>query len=159
MPKGVYDHKHLVKKTYPAEMVAAVKEHYEAGMSQDELAEMLGVTQRVIWRLMLNHEIPRRKAIKRNQRGSNNDSWKGDDVTYSALHYRVYSLRGLPKFCEMCKTDEKSVRYEWANMTGKYNDPNDYQRLCVFCHRKLDKKRRDETGKRTSPVSRKRGDA
>jgi len=159
MPKGVYLHTHLKPKIYPAEMVATVKEHYEAGMTQDEIAEMLGVTQRVIWRLMLNHSIPKRPRIKRDQKGKNNDSWKGDDATYAAQHYRVYSLMGLPKFCELCSTDDEKIRYEWANMTGDYNDPDDYKRLCVTCHRRMDKKRRDETGVRTSPIRTKRGDA
>ena len=50
------------------------------GMSQYECADLLGVSQKVIWRAMKKMGIPARKAIKRNQTGENNSSWKGGRI-------------------------------------------------------------------------------
>jgi hypothetical protein len=45
-----------------------------------------------------------------------------------------------------CNTPEfrrqKSEAYEWANLTGDYQNPADYRRLCVPCHRKFDNRTR-----------------
>jgi hypothetical protein len=41
---------------------------------------------------------------------------------------------------------------EWANLTGNYADIDDYERMCVLCHRNFDAARRRATGRRTSPV-------
>jgi hypothetical protein len=35
-----------------------------------------------------------------------------------------------------------ATRYEWANLTGSYGDPGDYERMCVTCHRRFDAARR-----------------
>lgn len=71
-------------------------------------------------------------------RKENSGSWKGDKASYSAFHYRVEAERGKPSKCEECGT-KTAKKFEWANLTGKYEDVNDYKRLCNSCHRKLDK--------------------
>lgn len=140
-------------KVYPAEMVERVRHLYlDEGMSQIEVAAELGTTLKVIYRLMLNHEIPRRKQIKRHQSGPANDSWRGDGAGYKALHLRVSSQRGKPSLCAWCgKTDG---RFEWANISGDYHDIYDYERLCASCHRNYDAARRRATGLPTSLVRR-----
>ena len=30
--------------------------------------------------------------------------------------------------------------YDWANLTGHYDDPNDYKRMCRSCHWKYDER-------------------
>lgn len=110
-------------------------------MSQSEIAEKYGVTQKIVWRWFRDLNIKSRKPYKRNQKGSKNDSWKGENATYAALHYRVEAKRGKPNFCEACGIIDKSKRYEWANLTGNYTDVMDYSRMCVPCHRKYDKNR------------------
>lgn len=112
---------------------------YAAGMSQVEVAGEIGVTQKVIWRLMIYHGIKTRPRIKRNQWRDKNANWKAGSAKYAALHLRVQSLRGKPHKCEVCGTDDTAKRYEWANMTGRYDDPSDYKRMCVSCHHKNDK--------------------
>ena len=109
---------------------------YESGMTQVEVAQKLGTTQKVIWRALKNANHRCRTAKKRNQFGENNDSWKGDKATYAAFHCRVENKRGKPKICSMCETTT-AKRYEWANMTGKYEDIYDYIRICKSCHHKL----------------------
>lgn len=125
-------------KTYPPALVEAVTELYGQGMTQAEVAAALSITEKVVYGLMRRHDIPRRPRIKRDQHGEKNSSWRGDDATYAACHYRVYKLRGQPQECEECGASDPAKRYEWANLTGAYSDPSDYRRLCASCHRRLD---------------------
>jgi len=113
------------------------KELYDSGMTQREVAKLLNTTQKVIWSRFKQEGIKCRIAKKRNQIGANNDSWNGDRAGYKALHYRVTNARGTPNKCEVCGT-ETAKRYEWANITGNYADPEDYKRMCKSCHSKFD---------------------
>lgn len=54
-----------------------VRQMYEDGHSQHEIAEALNVAQKVIWRHMKNNGIKARTAAKRDQRKEKNDYWKG----------------------------------------------------------------------------------
>lgn len=54
-----------------------VKELYESGHTQVEIGEILGCSQKVVWRFMRNHGIKARTAAKRNQYGASNSSWNG----------------------------------------------------------------------------------
>lgn len=49
-------------------------------MTQDEIAEKLGTTQKVIWRALKKMGISSRVAKKRDQRGKKNSSWRGGRV-------------------------------------------------------------------------------
>jgi len=51
--------------------------------------------------------------------------------------------------CQWCETT--NGRFEWANLTGDYTNVNDYDRLCVSCHRYYDAARRRLTGMSTMP--------
>lgn len=110
---------------------------YQEGATQDEVAERCDVTQKVIWSAFRRRGVKCRKATKRNQWGEKNQKWKGDDASYSALHFRVERLRGTPSLCEVCGTTT-AKRFEWANLTGNYADPMDYKRMCCSCHHKHD---------------------
>lgn len=69
--------------------------------------------------------------------GDGNPNWKGDDVGYGGLHEWVRHTLGTPGRCEICGTTERR-RYEWHNLSGQYlRQADDWQRLCVPCHRKL----------------------
>lgn len=122
---------------------------YESGMTIDEVAAALHTTAKVIGNRLRGAGCQRRKAVKRNQRGSANSSWRGSDATYATFHKRVEVARGTPSACDGCGTTE-ACRYEWANLTGNYQDTDDYSRLCVSCHRKHDAARRRATGNATS---------
>lgn len=61
--------------------------------------------------------------------------WKGNKAGYFALHLRVSKIRGNPKKCEECGSIKKNKKYEWANMTGDYDNVMDYKRMCQSCHR------------------------
>ena len=156
MPKGVYDRtasnwKPKPKKDYPPELVARVRDLYEAGHTMREVAELAGTSVKVLQRLMPRHGIERRSAVKRDQRGEKNHMWRGTGASYQALHRRVESVRGKPSRCACCDTTDPDASYEWANLSGDYEDINDYARLCVPCHRRLDARRRAATGRPTMP--------
>lgn len=115
-----------------------VRHLYESGMTQAEIAVELCTTQRTVHSFMLKCGIKARIAAKRNQSGVNNHNWKGESITYKSAHDRVYATRGRPAKCEQCKTTNPKTKYEWANLSGVFHDPNDYIRLCRSCHCKFD---------------------
>lgn len=147
MPKGIYDRdasawEPTPKKEYPPELVAKVRELYESGHTMSETAALAGTTAKVLQRLMPRHGIAARRAVKRDQTGERNHTWRGDQARYAALHLRVQHARGKPQHCGCCDTSAPNIRYEWANLSGAYGDISDYVRLCVGCHRRLDARRR-----------------
>ena len=74
-------------------------------------------------------------ALSHKKKGQKHWNYKGDGAGYKAFHLRVQAVRGVAKVCEKCSST-KSV--EWANLSGKYEDVNDYQALCRRCHHKQD---------------------
>ena len=120
---------------------------YETGMTQVEVAQELGTTQKVIWGLFKRNGYKCRVARKRNQAGENNAYWGGKtgEVGYKAYHYRVGKLRGKPSLCAMC---ESRVKCQWANVSGEFENPYDYIRLCTSCHSRFDKKVNNLRGKK-----------
>mgnify|MGYP003143087812 CR=1 FL=1 len=141
MPRGAKP------KTYSADLVARVREQYAAGKTQTEIADAEGLTQRVIFNLMRRHGIAARVAAKRNQFGENNHMWKGDDASKCAFHRRLYSRFGAPSKCSVCGTTEAN-HYDYANLSGNYEDLNDYASMCRSCHWKYDDKIQNITNKR-----------
>lgn len=118
-----------------------LRKDYEVSvMSQNEIAAKYSVTLKRVQTSMRRYEITSRPAIKRNQIGCNNSSWKGDSACYAAFHYRLSSLYGKPQKCEICGTSDPKRTYDWANLTGRYDDPSDYKRMCRSCHWKYDDK-------------------
>lgn len=124
-------------KVYDPALVLRVGELYEAGKTQEEVGASLGISQKVVWRLMRRSGMRTRVAAKRHQRGASNHSWRGPGAGYAAMHLRVASIRGTPSECERCGTTA-AKRYEWASLTKNYADVMDYVRLCTSCHHKMD---------------------
>lgn len=73
-----------------------VKNMYERGCSQEEIASFLNVSQKVIWRFMKNNNIRTRIACKRNQFGKNNHTWK-DGRTVDEHGYVHIKTPGHPR--------------------------------------------------------------
>lgn len=66
--------------------------------------------------------------------------WKGDDVGLTAIHSWIKRKLGNPMKCDICGSTSKK-RYDWSNKDHKYSrNKDDWQRLCVSCHRKFDNK-------------------
>jgi len=108
------------------------------GMTQDEIATTLGVTQKTVWGAMKRYGISARTAAKRDQSGPKNHMWKGDAASYKAFHHRMTSRFGQPQECSVCGTTDASRAYDWANLSGDYADLDDYARMCRSCHWKYD---------------------
>ena len=116
-----------------------IEQLYKKGMTQNQIAEYYKTTQKVVWRWMRDLKIKSRVPRNTNQDKENNPNWKGNKAGYAALHYRIYKAKGCPKKCEECGTTDKKKRYQWANLTGKFEDIDDYKRMCQSCHAKHDK--------------------
>lgn len=131
--------------------VLAVRSLYESGLTQEETANALGLTRKVIERVMRQNKILARKAAKRDQWGDKNTNWRGDSATKSKLHRRLDRRFGKPKKCSTCGTTDGTRTYDWANLTGHYTDINDYKRMCRSCHWKFDKKFLNFNGRKGAP--------
>jgi recombinational DNA repair protein RecR len=65
--------------------------------------------------------------------GKDNGKWKGDDVSYTALHNWVRRHKPKIELCEICK---KNKATDVSNISGKYKrNIRDYQWICKPCHR------------------------
>lgn len=62
----------------PLEEVTAL---YKSGHTQKEIGEIFGVSQKVVWRFMKNHDVAARKPAKRDQYGEKNSYWRGGRYT------------------------------------------------------------------------------
>lgn len=111
-------------------------------MSQMEIATTLNVSLKRIQTAMRRFGIQSRRQVRREQRGTANPMWKGTSAGYQAFHKRVEAARGADKICARCGADQPSLSYDWANLTGHYDDINDYERMCRSCHRRYDNARR-----------------
>jgi len=113
---------------------------YRQGMTQTEVASEMNLTQKIVWRCLRDAKVVCRNAAPRNQKGEANNNWKSSAATYAAFHYRMKALKGSPKKCEECGSTDPKRHYDWANLTGNYDEPSDYKRMCRSCHWKLDQK-------------------
>ena len=84
-----------------------------------------------------------RKKMGLSHSGEKHPFWKGDKVSYRALHRWVRKHKGIPEYCEFCGIFSYSPKsIHWANKSGNYlRDLNDWIALCVPCHRAYDKGR------------------
>ena len=83
-------------------------------------------------------------------KGENNHNWKGQNITYGALHDWLKRAYGALSICENkdCiyprttsggKILTKPVRFEWANIDRVYvRERKHWARLCASCHRLFD---------------------
>jgi hypothetical protein len=127
-----------------------------------EIGKESGVSAATVMRALIATGILRRgPRDKNNKRGQTNGNWKGEKAKYSALHKRLYKILGKADRCEECGIDDDKTVYNWANLTGKVDDPNDYASLCRKCHMHLDdpnkNRRKDPCKKPVSNILRIRG--
>ena len=133
MPRGAKP------KLYPLRLVQQIADMYGNGGTQHEIAKALNLTQKVVFNVMRRHGIKARVAAKRDQTGERNTSWKGREAGKQAFHRRLYARHGKPCKCAKCGTTD-AKHYDYANLTGHYEDLNDYAPMCRSCHWKYDSK-------------------
>ena len=113
--------------------------YHSSLMSQKEIGKVLNLSQSVISAFMSSNNIKTRDSQYQKGRqtlGKDHPGWVGDKVCYMAAHQRVYRLRGKALECTKCGKTEGLIH--WANITGRYYDPEDYMELCPKCHSKFD---------------------
>jgi len=71
------------------------------------------------------------------------------EYSYSRLHSLVYEKKGKASFCTN-DISHKGKRFEWANISGKYKNVDDFMSLCVSCHRKMDYTEEQKQNRRKS---------
>lgn len=80
---------------------------------------------------------------KNSKIGNKNIFWRGNNVSYLTKHQWIHRHYGKANKCENKYCIKKCKKYEWSNISGKYSrNRNDYRRLCVSCHRRIDYKKR-----------------
>ena len=83
-----------------------------------------------------NRERYKTSDRHRYKNGVSDSRWKGDDVSYRALHGWLQRHKTRMGICDECG---KQGRTHYANISGEYKrDVNDYRELCSRCHLKLD---------------------
>lgn len=81
-------------------------------------------------------------------RGVNHPGWKGEKVSYGALHRWLERNFGRPKICDNCGTIDESKRYDWANISGRHERVREnWKRLCRKCHKVYDKQYGEGNGR------------
>lgn len=139
--------KQSIEKRAIVDEVGIVKA-YVSGGSQEDVSRSFRVSRKVIANVLKRNGIKCRAKVKRNQWGSNNARWRGCDASLVSKHKRLYRLLGQPSRCDECGTTDTSLTYDWANLTGNYDDASDFKRMCRSCHWKYDKKHLNLNGKR-----------
>jgi hypothetical protein len=120
-----------------------LRELYEKeNKTQVECSIEMGVSVKVISNAMRRIGIKPRRATKRDQWGQKNHQWRGNKASLSNKHRRLYRILGQPNKCDVCGIDDEEKWYDWENLTGDYDDPSDFARMCRPCHRKYDNSRR-----------------
>lgn len=72
--------------------------------------------------------------------GSKHHNWKGGVALYESVHNWVANRLGRPNLCSKCGVSN-DTRFEWSNISGEYRyDIDDWERLCISCHRDKDAK-------------------
>jgi len=76
--------------------------------------------------------------------GNKNPMWKGNKVSYVALHDWVRYNKPKSMFCEKC--GKITPKLDASNISGKYlRDIGDFRWLCRSCHMKEDYKNGERT--------------
>ena len=109
-----------------------------------DIAKDCNCNRKTIHSWLRKFNFPKRKKNTWNQgkkypqvTGENNPNWKGDKVGYKCLHDWVRKHKPKPEKCEKC--GKKQDYLEASNISGEYKrDINDYEYLCVKCHKEKD---------------------
>lgn len=150
-------------------------QYWNKKQSTRQIANIINCDSTTILRWLKTYNIPRReegfqkghlpwskgkklsKSIikkmsdsKRNRKGENATAWKGDNISYIALHQWVRNNKQKTGICIICN---KSKKTEWANLNhiqnnGKYERNLDhFFEICLKCHRLYDKCKRNQFNK------------
>lgn len=116
-------------REYPAHIVDLARRLYASGMTVREIQEVFPKGYRV--QTVIERYIPERRPMaKRDQRGEKNTSWKGDGVTYGAVHVRLASTNG-PASSHRCADCERRAA-DWSYSGGCPSERRDPDTGCAY---------------------------
>jgi hypothetical protein len=96
----------------------------------------------------IKHSEQAKEKISMSKIGEKNNNWKGDDIKYIGLHVWVKRNKPIQIKCKYCNKESK---LELSNISGEYKrDINDFEWLCIPCHRIKDKKELKQGRKKAS---------
>lgn len=83
-------------------------------------------------------------------KGELHPNWKKDGkLSYWRIHKWVNKVAGHPTMCEVCKKDFPPRQMHWSSKDHKYErNLEDWQRLCIKCHKDYDRAKFGITGGR-----------
>ena len=113
-------------KLLPPYPTTEIRSAYEDGDTVEGLAKKYECSRKLMTQILKASGVVMRNG------------WKGTEAGYNQLHRRLDHKLGRPKHCSVCGTEDPSLIYEWANLSGNYEDPTDYKRMCRPCHGKYD---------------------
>ena len=162
MPSGHYNHKPFSEeaKKKMSESAMGKKMSLEARKKMSESRKGKKLSEEIKNKMSLSHigfkhseETKRKLSILNKGKkvdwiksGTSNPGWKGNNIGYSQSHRRVYDSRGKASVCHEPNCKKKSSIFEWANLTKKYWDINDYRSMCKSCHIVFDKRSKCKWG-------------
>lgn len=89
--------------------------------------------------------------VYKTRSGEQTNSWKGDKVKYSGIHWWLKATYGNPNKCEKCGVGGKKTGRKW-NIEWAKLEHKDYERkrenfwaLCVKCHVSYDGRKPNKT--------------
>lgn len=117
-----------------------LSEEHRKNISNGKSGKTIPAMSRALTGRTLSPET--RKKIGQSVQGKNGElsrNWKGTDAKYDALHAWARKYFVDPGLCEFCNS---VINLQWSS---KYDRPlsrnqDDWQRLCVKCHRRYDNK-------------------
>jgi len=86
-----------------------------------------------------NLENQRKRAVACSIAGAAHPFWKGEKASYKSKHKRLYRIFGKPVECAVCFVSDGQI-ISYANLSGDYDDPNDFMPMCQSCHSLYDGK-------------------
>lgn len=123
------------------DVLAQMRKMYDAGQTLDAVAEYAGVSRPTAAKALRSYGTVLRPPVYE-RTGDQSPNWIGRDAGYQTLHTRVEAARGKPQRCGCCDSVEPGRRYDWANLSGRYELLSDYVRMCRSCHKRFDNTRR-----------------
>ena len=128
-------------KSYPPSKIELKKLYEVEKLGSWKLAAHYGVTQHLVLIWLKNYKIPRRshaeasKITRNGKSGKDHHCWKGDKVSYSALHTWVRNNKPKSQLCNKCG---RKTKLDLSNKGIYDRNFDNWEWLCRKCHMKAD---------------------
>lgn len=130
----------ICSKTFAKKSTCSKKEWAKRqGCSPSCAAKLRGAPWLEKYKLRPGATLGKATQFKQGQtEAESNFQWKGDKASYAAKHMWIRYHFGKATECESCGKNDKRM-YHWSNISGDYlRERDDWQQLCVPCHKQFD---------------------